>query len=570
MQTGTYVGTTAPGYMPGKSAMAYDMFGDLSRKIISENSTPGSAYTLETYTYNLSGQILTSGKGATHWYSPYDGSNFATGGQTRIYQNGAQLAAFKTGASSNQGPDIFDFNAPTTATSVSATPGSYVVTPGSTLGSIANAVYGDASFWYLIADANGIQLGRDSDLSATYTGRSLTIPSVNTNIRNNATSFKPFNPSDVIGNTTPSVVGIQYPPPTNKSCDAIAIILVVVITVIATIVTAGAAAMAMGAAGAGIGTGVGAAFTAGTAALSGTVAAGASTLATMAAAAIGGFVGSVAGQLAGRGLGTTDTFSLKQAVFSGLTAGFGSGAGALLQGAGEGWAVKNAAVYGQSAVKYSKAGYAALGAMNYAGVYVSNVAIDKPDTNFNWTDLAIASTSSSLSGVAGERIGTAVAGIGKPFMGNVVSNYFGSAASASLSHMLGRGDRPDWTMMAVDAFGNASASAVAQILTPTPTQQEAQPAAKDGVGQAQKTLICDNLVETPAENMPAGQSKKDPVAKLTGRAAQSSARAITSSDVGECVASTTGGLVVENLGFAQLMNPNYKLEIRASPHLPNI
>src|SRR5262249_51950333 len=41
-----------------------------------------------------------------------------------------------------------------------ATPGAYTVQAGDTLPGIAQAAYGDASLWYIIADANGLSGGQ--------------------------------------------------------------------------------------------------------------------------------------------------------------------------------------------------------------------------------------------------------------------------------------------------------------------------------------------------------------------------------------------------------------------------
>lgn len=81
-----------------------------------------------------------------------------------------------------------------------ANPGTRTVTAGETLKSIAKSVYGDASLWYLIADANG--LAGDRDLRV---GQTLTVPSRVTGAKNSSNSFKPYSPGDVVGNTTPNL-----------------------------------------------------------------------------------------------------------------------------------------------------------------------------------------------------------------------------------------------------------------------------------------------------------------------------------------------------------------------------
>ena len=79
-------------------------------------------------------------------------------------------------------------------------PTSYAVVAGDTLASIAKSFLGDAQVWYLIADANGLTAGPDDSLESQV-GRSLRIPNVVSNVRNNADTFSPYNPNTIISNT---------------------------------------------------------------------------------------------------------------------------------------------------------------------------------------------------------------------------------------------------------------------------------------------------------------------------------------------------------------------------------
>src|SRR5262245_18392251 len=58
-----------------------------------------------------------------------------------------------------------------------STPGVYVVNAGDTLESIALAVYGDDSLWFLIADANSLSAGPTDSLTS-QAGGSYRIPNV--------------------------------------------------------------------------------------------------------------------------------------------------------------------------------------------------------------------------------------------------------------------------------------------------------------------------------------------------------------------------------------------------------
>ena len=75
-------------------------------------------------------------------------------------------------------------------------PGSYTVKAGDTLTGIALQLWGDSSFWFLLAEANGLQ--SDNDL---FAGQNLSIPNVVANSSNNAGTIQPYDPGAVIGDT---------------------------------------------------------------------------------------------------------------------------------------------------------------------------------------------------------------------------------------------------------------------------------------------------------------------------------------------------------------------------------
>ena len=62
----------------------------------------------------------------------------------------------------------------------------------------------------MIADANGLTTGPTDSLESQV-GRSLRIPNVETNVRNNADTFSPYNPNTIVANTP--WVGAPLPPP---------------------------------------------------------------------------------------------------------------------------------------------------------------------------------------------------------------------------------------------------------------------------------------------------------------------------------------------------------------------
>jgi YD repeat-containing protein len=186
--------------------------------------------------------------------------------------------------------------------------GSYTVRNGDTLASIARAVWGDAAMWYLIADANGLT-GSEALTADTV----LTLPNKVTNIHNNSTTFRPYNPAEAMGDVSPTLPDAPPPPRKKKKCGGLGVIIVAVVAVVATAAVVGALSGASGlsaiSTGFNVMGGVAGAATAGTL--------GATNLGL--AMAIGGAVGSVAGQLTGMAVGVQDKFSWGAVATSALT-----------------------------------------------------------------------------------------------------------------------------------------------------------------------------------------------------------------------------------------------------------
>lgn len=87
----------------------------------------------------------------------------------------------------------------------SASATTYTVREGDSLQAIARAIWGDSAMWYLIAEANGL-----SDDGGLIAGQLLLIPNKVTNIHNNANTFRPYNPGEVIGKIGPQWNSATY------------------------------------------------------------------------------------------------------------------------------------------------------------------------------------------------------------------------------------------------------------------------------------------------------------------------------------------------------------------------
>ncbi|MDQ0072702.1 YD repeat-containing protein [Variovorax boronicumulans] len=351
--------------------------------------------------------------------------------------NGAPL--FQTRAEFNFGYQPIDGNYP------SASPGTYAVSVGDTLQSIARGAYGDEGLWYLIADANG--LSSNADLKS---GQVLTIPT-KVGAANNANSFKPYDPSKAVGDTNP-----HMPMPEANGgkggCGGIGQLIMIVIAVVVTIYTAGAAASAFGASSASLGATAGV-TAASTATVGATFASGLTALAGgygavgVAAAAIGGAVGSIASQGVGIAIGAQDEFSWKNvalgAIGAGATAGIGSALGGPISSSVQGWD-RFAQVAGRSAISSAVT----------QGIGVATGLQNK----FSWRSVA--------ASAVGAGVGAAVSGPASSIFGpsdfGQFATRFASGLAGGLTTAALRGGKISVTQVATDAFGNALGSSLAE------------------------------------------------------------------------------------------------------------
>ncbi len=99
---------------------------------------------------------------------------------------------------------------------------SYTVQTGDTLSAIAQQLWGDASLWYLIAEANGL-----SGSEPLAPGRILTLPNKVHNLHNNATTWRPYDPNQAQGDLSPT----DARKPRSNKCGTFGQILAAVVAV---------------------------------------------------------------------------------------------------------------------------------------------------------------------------------------------------------------------------------------------------------------------------------------------------------------------------------------------------
>ncbi|WP_198406337.1 LysM peptidoglycan-binding domain-containing protein [Delftia acidovorans] len=298
----------------------------------------------------------------------------------------------------------------------------YTVVGGETLKTIARNVLGDSSLWWRIADANGLAVSGDGELTA---GQTLSIPKLALNA-NNADTFQPYDPSRVTGSLD-SV--LPAPAAQSGGCGGLGKIIMVVVAVVATLYTAGALA-----------TSAGSLFT--------TMQAGVTALApggglTFASAAAASAAGSVASQVAGNAMGIQSGFDWKSVGLSALSGGFANGLNTPALLGGTGWQ--------ETALRMATANVLTQGIGVVTGL----------QDRFDWKSVA----ASAAGGAAGSLANSALAGsFGEwsPAAAALARSTI-SGLAAGTAAAVARGGRISMQQVATDAFGNALGESLAAI-----------------------------------------------------------------------------------------------------------
>ena len=307
----------------------------------------------------------------------------------------------------------FDLNYQPMSNSYPATTaGQYAVKAGDTLKGIALASYGDASLWYLIADANGLR--GDGDLRI---GQTLVVPTRVGGAHNTAETFQPYDPSKIVGDTSPN---LPVPQQSGGGCGAVGIILTIIIAAVAvavTVFTAGVASEALAALG--------------------------PVASTLIGGAVGGAAGSLASQFTANLLEVQNGFDWKEVAL-------GAVGGAV--GAGAGLAFKSVADVGNSLANWAIAG--AKSAVSNAATQGIGVLFHL-QKDFSWRAVAQAAVGAGVGAAVSQAMDGALNynkgfNFGKSLVSSTVSSFASGVAVQAM-----RGGRIDVLNVAADAFGNA-------------------------------------------------------------------------------------------------------------------
>ncbi|WP_256082169.1 hypothetical protein [Massilia sp. YIM B04103] len=314
-----------------------------------------------------------------------------------------------------------------TATALTAPPAMYrVMSDNETLEGIAQTLWGERNLWYLIGDANN--LDRSAKLKA---GDALRVPTRSNTVYNDSNSFTPYDASEQLGNTAPTMAPPK--PPKKGGCGVIGQVIMVVVAVVVTWLTAGAATGVVASAMTTLG--------------ASTAVAGA--VGTVVSGALSAALGSIASQTVGMAIGAQDGFNWKAvglaAIGGGVTAGVGlavdtGGLGSIF--AEQGW--QGAAARAVLANTMSQ------GIANITGL----------QQGFNWRSVV----ASGVGAAAGSVAAGALKGdnlLAKITAGNELAQRSTVGFIAGTATALARGGKIDVVTIATDAFGNALGESVA-------------------------------------------------------------------------------------------------------------
>ncbi|QWF18238.1 putative Ig domain-containing protein [Lysobacter capsici] len=424
---GSVTGTSSDNnYRTTTNTLSYDAFGRLmSQREVTPLKNGSIDDRMRYYGYNGDGSVQTRREGSLSNNVFTQNGEFGPGNYLLVHAGGQQQAELKQGFAIARADQTLYYTDQIQSLSgrgnYEAGGGNLVsAVPGETLREMAKRVYGSDQMWYVLANANGLG-NPDQELAA---GTQLIAPNATVS-GNDANTFKPYNPADAIGSTTPSLPYI--PPPPKGHCGAVGMILAVVAMIVVAIVAPYIAPVVQGFLGTG--------------ALAAGVTMG---LAVAAGSAVSQGIGSVMG---------VSSFSWRQVAADGITAGITAGVGSYLQTLPALSKINSAGRMVNTGL-----GRVASGVLNY-GASVVGKAVTGQSTDFSWKNIAATAITAYVTEPVLQRT-PQIRGRGaiKGILNQTARGFADSAVQATTQRLMGEG-KQDWGRMLVDAFGNALANA---------------------------------------------------------------------------------------------------------------
>jgi len=432
------------GFTTTTDTSLYDAFG--RRIAIDTHSAGQTTDQVRVFAYDAEGEILQRRDGSATNDTTFTVT--ANGGYSiehYAYVNGQQIGNVDEHGTINVLGGVTGFS-----NSDAGTTG-YVAQDGDTMQSIAQQVYGDASLWYVVADANGFSSATD----APAAGQTLKLPEVTTN-SNTSTTFKPYNPNQISGSTTPSLPQAPMPAPSAHHCNALAEIVVIAVAVVVSWATYGALAPEADS-------------------WAGAVLAGAAA----------GAAGSAASQLAGDALGVSNGFDWGQVAVGAVGGAIGGAVASKLAGA-------NAFARG-----------ATEGAASYVGTYETEKLVGEP-AHFSWAGLVATAVGSGVAAEIGPTAAERKAGITSDTLPEKIeANIVQDVVTREVSVGLGDNHVQSWKQIGEDIFGNALGNAAVGAINEA-QWKAAEPSVNKQAGAIVDSIIGDDTSSASADELPPG------------------------------------------------------------------
>jgi YD repeat-containing protein len=423
------INESAPNWKPGVSNISYDVNGNISYAV----DTVGK----RSFTYKTNAQgIITSrlDKESISTQATYVEKNQ----QTFYYFNGRRIGevgtdkkiAIDQGYLAEGGRLYQDFDqnySPISNNYPEVASGSYTANAGETLASVAMAVFGDSTLWYLIAEVNGLT----DPNAALEEGQLLVIPNKVSNVHNTSSTAPVYNPMEAMGDISPKIPPAPPPPQSDDGgCGILGVVLMVFVAVVATAFVSGLLSGASGT--------FGQIMTQGFSAMQNPLSmsnlglGGGGSLG-VSGAFVAGAAGSAASQLVGKAAGVIEDFSWTSVAMG----GFSSMVGGYL---------KDSAMIPADPVL----GGMVRGALGNAITQGIGVATGL-QKHFDWRAVAAGAASGGIQGL----LVTSPAASFEGFQEHFGAQMLSGAARAAIYEQ-----KPNWAMIAADSFGNALGDAV--------------------------------------------------------------------------------------------------------------